>query len=165
MIRPMFAETERYGEYSSRASSSTTARSSGAAGASGRTSPARAGPWLLEQEINFEEIQGRVDALAMLGTPYGELVTDGNAVIHARHQAATLAAELESQGGPPASETQDKKVIAMIAYLQRLGTDIYKDPADIGKALAMPGSAPAAEGESTAQPESGPTEGAADASE
>ncbi len=110
-------------------------------------------PWLLSQQIRFDEIQSRVDALAMLGTPYGELVTDGNAVIHARHQAQLVAAQLESQGGPAASETQDKKVIALIAYLQRLGTDIYKDPADVGKALAMPTDAGAA------------TEGAGDASE
>jgi len=80
-------------------------------------------------------------------------VLDGNAVVHARHQAQDVAAQLESQGGPPASETQGKKIIALIAYIQRLGTDIYKDPADVGKALAMPADATAT------------TEGAGDAAE
>ena len=94
-------------------------------------------PWLLEQEIAFDEIQGRVDAMAMLGTPYGDLVVEGNAVLHARDQAARIASELEVQQGPPAAETQDKKVIALIAYIQRLGTDIYRDP-DAPSPLEMP---------------------------
>jgi cytochrome c oxidase cbb3-type subunit I/II len=88
-------------------------------------------PWLLSKEINFPAIQGRVDANAMLGVPYGDMVLDGAAEEHAQFQAATIAAELEEQGGPPMDETMNKQVIAVIAYLQRLGTDLYKEaPAD-----------------------------------
>ncbi|MCR9075922.1 MAG: cbb3-type cytochrome c oxidase subunit II, partial [bacterium] len=83
-------------------------------------------PWLLSQSINFKEIQGRVDSMALLGVPYGELLLDNNAVAHAENQALEIAVELESLGGPSYAETQDKKVIALIAYLQRLGTDIKK---------------------------------------
>jgi len=74
----------------------------------------------------------------MLGTPYGELVTDGNATAHAKAQASRVAAELEAQQGPPAGETEGKKIIALIAYLQRMGTDIYRDP-EGPSPLAMPG--------------------------
>ena len=163
MIRPMLAETERYGEYSkagefiydrpfqwgSRRIGPDLAREGGLRSHQwhyrhfknprdiNENSLMPAYPWLLAQDIKFDEIQGRVDAMAMLGTPYGELVRDGNAVIHAKDQAARLAAELESQQGPPASETETKKVIALIAYLQRMGTDIYRDP-DGPSPLAMP---------------------------
>ena len=40
----------------------------------------------------------------------------------AKDQAAALAAKLQTEGGPPAM--QNKEVIALIAYMQRLGVDI-----------------------------------------
>ena len=83
-------------------------------------------PWLLENTINFDEIQPRVDSMALLGAPYGELLLDNNAVKHAQEQAFDIAYELQELGGPSYEETMDKKVIALIAYLQRLGTDIKK---------------------------------------
>ena len=68
--------------------------------------------------------------MALLGAPYGDLLLDNNTVEHAKEQAFEMAYELELQGGPPAVETSDKKVIALIAYLQRLGTDISKTPVE-----------------------------------
>ncbi len=85
-------------------------------------------PWLLTSTVNFKEIQGRVDSMALLGVPYGDLLLDNKAVEAAQEQALVIALELEAQGGPEATQTYDKKVIALIAYLQRLGTDISKDP-------------------------------------
>ncbi|MDF1808128.1 MAG: cytochrome-c oxidase, cbb3-type subunit I [Phycisphaerales bacterium] len=85
--------------------------------------------WLLNNKINFDEIQGRVDSMALLGVPYGEMLKDNNSVENAKEQALVIALELEDQGGPAAQETMDKKVIALIAYLQRMGTDISKEPA------------------------------------
>ncbi|MBL4592020.1 MAG: cytochrome-c oxidase, cbb3-type subunit II, partial [Phycisphaerales bacterium] len=85
-------------------------------------------PWLFTGKINFPEIQGRVDSMAMLGVPYGELVKAGAAEEHARNQALIVAIELQEQGGPDAMETHEMKVIALIAYLQRLGTDLYAEP-------------------------------------
>lgn len=85
-------------------------------------------PWLLNGTINFKEIQARVDSMALLGVPYGDLLLDNASVDHAKEQAFEFAYELELQGGPPAEETMDKKVIALIAYLQRMGTDISKTP-------------------------------------
>ncbi len=153
MIRPFYWETKRYGDYSkpgefvydrpfqwgSRRIGPDLAREGGRKSHlwhyehfknPADTSPDSIMPrypWLLSKEINFPAIQGRVDANAMLGVPYGELVIDGAAEEHALFQAATIAMELEEQGGPSYEETQDKQVIALIAYLQRLGVDLYKD--------------------------------------
>ena len=82
---------------------------------------------LLVQDIDFESIQSRVRAHAMIGVPYGEAVKDGVAPQMARDQARQIAGDLVKQQGYEGMET--KKVIALTAYLQRLGTDLFK-PAD-----------------------------------
>jgi cytochrome c oxidase cbb3-type subunit I/II len=156
MIRPLVAETARYGEYSkpgefvydhpfqwgSRRVGPDLARE-GIINPNAlwhythfreprdvnAASVMPAYPWLLAQEINFEEIQGRVDAMVMLGVPYGDLALPGAAADSARAQAKAVAGQIASQGGPAASETETKKVVALIAYLQRLGTDALKAPA------------------------------------
>ena len=79
---------------------------------------------LQERTLDFDVIQERVDAMVMLGVPYGEAVQ--RAPEMAREQAAQMAAAIESQGGP--AGLADKEVIALVAYLQRLGRDI-KTPA------------------------------------
>jgi cytochrome c oxidase cbb3-type subunit I/II len=150
MIRPMYAETKRYGEYSkpgefvydrpfqwgSRRTGPDLAREGGKQSGLWHVrhfinprdiNPASmmpAYPWLVEQGINFAGIQGRVQAMAMLGVPYGEAVKDGVAEKQAREQARQLADQIVAQGGPKGLE--DKKVTALIAYLQRLGTDISR---------------------------------------
>lgn len=146
MIRPIWAETVRYGEYSkpgefvydhpfqwgSRRIGPDLAREGGKQShdwhvrhlenprqlVAQSTMPTYA--HLLEQELDFESIQRRVNVMAMLGVPYGDAVK--RAPEMAREQAARIAAELEQQGGYPG--LQDKKVIALVAYLQRLGTDL-----------------------------------------
>ena len=75
---------------------------------------------LQERTLDFDDIQRRVDAMVMLGVPYGEAVQ--RAPEMAREQAAQMAAAIESQGGP--AGLADKEVIALVAYLQRLGRDI-----------------------------------------
>jgi cytochrome c oxidase cbb3-type subunit I/II len=78
-------------------------------------------PHLLEDGIPWSDLQDRVDAMAMLGVPYGAAeLKDADGV--ARTQAETIAAEIAAQGGP--ADLADREIIAMIAYLQRLGTDI-----------------------------------------
>ncbi|MFK7759816.1 MAG: cytochrome-c oxidase, cbb3-type subunit I [Phycisphaerales bacterium] len=153
MIRPFYWETKRYGDYSkpgefvydrpfqwgSRRIGPDLAREGGrkshfwhyehfknpADVSPGSIMPRY--PWLLSKDINFPAIQGRVDANAMLGVPYGDMVLDGAAEESARFQAQVIALELEEQGGPPMAETSEKQVIALIAYLQRLGIDLYKE--------------------------------------
>ncbi len=79
---------------------------------------------MLEDEIDFGSIQSRVNANAMLGTPYSlDALNDAPAL--ARAQAADYAKKLEAAGGPKGMANKD--VIAMIAYLQRLGVDIRLD--------------------------------------
>ncbi len=82
-------------------------------------------PHLLSDDIPFEDIQSRVDAMAMLGVPYGAAILDDAASV-ARKQADEVAAKLVKLGGPTGMET--KEVIALIAYIQRLGVDIRQAP-------------------------------------
>jgi len=149
MVRPIYAEVERYGEYSkpgefiydhpfqwgSRRIGPDLHRIGG-----GKRShdwhvrhlenprnviaplimPTYA--WLLKRDLDFDQIRKRVRVMAMLGVPYGRAVNDAPQM--AREQAARIAAELVEQGGCPGMET--KEVIALVAYLQRLGIDISR---------------------------------------
>jgi cytochrome c oxidase cbb3-type subunit I/II len=60
--------------------------------------------------------------MAMLGVPYGEAVKDGVARRMAEQQAKEIAAGIAQQGGPTGLE--HKEIVALTAYLQRLGRDI-----------------------------------------
>ena len=88
--------------------------------------------------LDFEFIQKRVDAMVMLGVPYGEAVN--RAPEMAREQAEQMAAVIEAQGGP--AGLADREVIALVAYLQRLGRDIQTP----GVATATPAAAPSTAG-------------------
>ncbi|MBX7117850.1 MAG: cytochrome-c oxidase, cbb3-type subunit I [Gemmatimonadaceae bacterium] len=88
--------------------------------------------------IDFAGIQGRVDAMAMLGVPYGDAVTRAPEL--AREQAQQIAAGIAAAGGP--ADLADKEVTALIAYLQRLGKDIRSAPATASAPAPAPGGAP-----------------------
>jgi cytochrome c oxidase cbb3-type subunit I/II len=150
MVRPIRAETERYGEYSkpgefvydhpfqwgSRRIGPDLHRIGGKypdlwhvrhmddpqSITPGSIMP-RYG-FLLTDRLDFPGIQGKVDAMAMLGVPYGKAVN--HAVDMARSQAKAVGESIERQGGPKGLD--DKKIIALVAYLQRLGTDIKGAP-------------------------------------
>jgi cytochrome c oxidase cbb3-type subunit I/II len=152
MIRPIFAETKRYGEYSkpgefvydhpfqwgSRRIGPDLAREGGKQShlwhlqhfkdpqhfTPNSIMPAYA--FLIEGNVDFAAIPHKVDVMTMLGVPYGPAVKDGQAEKLAREQAATIAKDIAAQGGPAGLE--GKQVVALIAYLQRLGTDITKPP-------------------------------------
>ncbi|MEN8162940.1 MAG: cbb3-type cytochrome c oxidase subunit II, partial [Acidobacteriota bacterium] len=79
--------------------------------------------WLLTEDLNFEGIQTAVNSNAILGAPYTEDEV-ANAPALAREQARGIAEGLAEQGGKAGLE--GKKIIALIAYLQRMGTDISK---------------------------------------
>jgi len=157
MIRPIFAETERYGEYSkpgefvydhpfqwgSRRIGPDLARQGGKNSVLWHIEHFRnpgqlvAGSVMpiyshLEQtKLNFKELPSRVWAAKMLGAPY-EAELD-NAVAMAQEQATKLVKDLVDQGGKAQVTGTDgqpldlsaTQAIALIAYLQRLGTDLY----------------------------------------
>jgi cytochrome c oxidase cbb3-type subunit I/II len=74
----------------------------------------------LTTPLDFDVIQKRVDAMAMIGVPYGDAMNKAPEM--ARAQAKEVAAAIESEGGPKGLE--DKKIVAIVAYMQRLGRDI-----------------------------------------
>jgi cytochrome c oxidase cbb3-type subunit I/II len=146
MIRPFRHETERYGEYSkpgefvydhpflwgSRRIGPDLAREGGKYNDLWHVrhfedprsiTPRSIMPTyrhLLTGRVDFAGIQPRVDAMAMLGVPYGEAVH--RAPEMARAQARAVAASIQALGGSAGLE--DKEIVALIAYVQRLGTDI-----------------------------------------
>ena len=82
---------------------------------------------LLVERLNFGEIQKRIHAVHFLGAPYEQELTDAEAMAH--KQADAVAAEIIAQGGTVSFEgklIKDSTAIALIAYLQRLGKDLYR---------------------------------------
>jgi cytochrome c oxidase cbb3-type subunit I/II len=146
MVRPLRYETERYGEYSkpgesvydhpflwgSKRNGPDLAREGGKYPnlwhvthfnnprdiVTGSLMPAY--PHFLKNDIPWNVIQPRVNAMAMLGVPYGSAVTQAEAL--AKEQARSIAADIAANGGP--SNLQNKDIVAIVAYLQRLGKDI-----------------------------------------
>jgi cytochrome c oxidase cbb3-type subunit I/II len=180
MIRPMIAETQRYGEYSKAGESiydrpfQWGSRRIGPDLARGKQSsfwlwihfenPSKFSPGsvmpsykhLLEEKLNFNEIPKRVEAANFLGAPYDRELTESKEM--AQKQAAMIAAEIVTQGGPIAYEgqlIQDATAIALIAYLQRLGKDLFATPASVVPSLADPAeptAEPAADDPAVVQP-------------
>lgn len=146
MVRPFRSETERYGEYSKSGEfiydrpflwgSKRTGPDLHRVGSKypdswhynhmydpTSTSPGSIMPpypWLLERELNLEYTQAKLKTLRTLGTPYSDEYIE-NAVVEAKAQAETVVANLKKDG---IEVTPDREIVAMIAYLQRLGTDI-----------------------------------------
>jgi cytochrome c oxidase cbb3-type subunit I/II len=83
-------------------------------------------PWLARTPIDPVAIERGVAAQVTLGVPYAPAEVTGS-VGAAREQARRIGEEIVRQGGPAGLEGQ--QIVALIAYLQRLGTDIKKSPA------------------------------------
>jgi cytochrome c oxidase cbb3-type subunit I/II len=155
MIRPILSETKRYGEYSlpgefvydhpfqwgSRRIGPDLAREGGKQSnlwhlqhlenpqAINADSLMPEYSHLLSTKLNFKSIHQRVLAAKYLGAPYTselEVANDGrtNAETLAKKQAEKIAVDIATQGGPLGME--DKQIVALIAYMQRLGIDRYK---------------------------------------
>jgi cytochrome c oxidase cbb3-type subunit I/II len=80
-------------------------------------------PWLYSDDLDTSLTKNKLAALAKLGAPYSEAEITG-AVDALHSQADKIASELVSQGVKQDAEMSKKEIIALIAYLQRLGTDI-----------------------------------------
>jgi cytochrome c oxidase cbb3-type subunit I/II len=93
-------------------------------------------PHLATDEIDWGSIDGKLSAMHTLGVPY-DAQTLGHGADLARAQAKALADEIAAQGGP--TDLANKDVVALIAYLQRLGVDYGKATAATKTALAQGG--------------------------
>ncbi len=146
MIRPIRAETERYGDYSkpgefvydhpflwgSKRTGPDLHRVGGKypdswhflhmktprATSPGSIMPGY--PWLYEHALDRSHIEGKIITLRRLGVPYPEGY-EQQAAGDLTRQAERIAAALSTSGFQTAS---DREIVALIAYLQRLGTDI-----------------------------------------
>jgi cytochrome c oxidase cbb3-type subunit I/II len=148
MVRPFRSETERYGEYSksgefiydrpflwgSKRTGPDLHRQGGKYPDSwhfnhmleptsispGSIMPAY--PWLIRDALDVSLIPRKIEALRALGTPYPEGYED-IALEDMEKQAGQIGQRLRKDG-IELKDLEKKEIIAMIAYLQRLGTDI-----------------------------------------
>jgi cytochrome c oxidase cbb3-type subunit I/II len=146
MVRPFRSETERYGEYSKagefvydhpflwgskrtgpdlhrvgeKYSNSWHYNHMLAPDAVSTGSIMPAYPWLFEQMIDKDLTAGKINAMRAVGVPYEEGYQD-EANKDLDKQAESIASSLKADGIEVAN---DAEIIALIAYLQRLGTDI-----------------------------------------
>ena len=77
-------------------------------------------PWLITQDIDYSTLPDKIRAQIKLGVPYSPEYID-QAIADAKRQAEEIASSLKADKVNTQSE---KEIIALIAYLQRLGTDI-----------------------------------------
>ena len=151
MIRPFRSETERYGDYSkagefvydhpflwgSERKGPDLAREGGKYPDAWHynhmddprsTSPGSIMPrysWLLTQPLETDALPSRLGALRRVGVPYPAGYENGPAQKDLQAQALKIVGDLKL--GSVNCET-NKEIVALIAYLQRLGTDIKSAP-------------------------------------
>jgi cytochrome c oxidase cbb3-type subunit I/II len=82
-------------------------------------------PWLLDNAIDIESTKAKIRAMQTLGVPY-EAGYEDKANDDLMKQAEGIAANLDKNGIKSAA---DREIIAVIAYLQRLGKDISVETA------------------------------------
>jgi cytochrome c oxidase cbb3-type subunit I/II len=152
MIRPFRSETERYGEYSkagefvydhpflwgSKRTGPDLQREGGKYPDAwhythlenpSHTSPGSIMPpypWLLTQSLDTNAVVPRMVGMRKIGVPYSE-----NDITNAQKNLATQEARIVTnlQIGAISNAPPNSEIIAVIAYLQRLGTDIKAQPA------------------------------------
>jgi cytochrome c oxidase cbb3-type subunit I/II len=80
-------------------------------------------PWLLENDLDVSLTSDKLAAFKTLGAPYTDSQV-ASAVEDLRSQASEVASALFQQGVGNDPELKNKEIVALIAYMQRLGTDI-----------------------------------------
>ncbi len=152
MIRPFRSETERYGDYTK---AGETVYDHPFQFGSKRTGPdlAREGvktlpnykpnswhynhmmdpqklnaesimppyPWIIKNTLDVSDLESKIRVMQTLGVPYPEGY-DKKALADLKAQAHEIGEDLRKAG---IQVDDNKEIIALIAYLQRLGTDIY----------------------------------------
>jgi len=75
---------------------------------------------MLTSTVRLDNLPAKLRGLRRIGVPYTDVQIE-NAVALAQAQADSVAANVVEQGGP--DRLADKEIVAMVAYLQRLGVD------------------------------------------
>lgn len=159
MIRPFRSETARYGDYSksgefiydrpflwgskrtgpdlARAGTGLMKKSDAwhythlvdpRAVSAGSIMPAY--PFLAKNNLNTKYTQAKLKVLKQLGTPYSdEYIENAQEEMQRQAKAITKSLNREGIGG---DDLDKKEIVALIAYLQRLGTDIEPKPLTTG---------------------------------
>ena len=83
-------------------------------------------PWLIEDDLSTKYTAAKIKVLQSLNTPYPEGYAE-QAVDDLENQAKEVAEQLRSEGVEQ-DDLENKEIVALIAYLQRLGTDITPEP-------------------------------------
>jgi cytochrome c oxidase cbb3-type subunit I/II len=79
--------------------------------------------WLFNNKIDYTSLAKKMSVMQTLGVPYSaEEIQNG--VVNAQTQAKTIADGLVESGVPAA--IVDKEIVALIAYIQRIGVDYSK---------------------------------------
>jgi len=90
-------------------------------------------PWLVKNDLDISNTTGKVNAMVKLGVPYSQFELD-KAVYLLQSQAKEVENNLrqdpEFVKNYGNANIQDKEIVALIAYLQRLGTDINAESAE-----------------------------------
>ena len=79
--------------------------------------------WLYKDKTDFAILSRKLAVMKSIGVPYSDSEVR-TAEETARAEALAIAGPLIQQGAT--QDIQDKEIIALIAYLQRLGQDMKK---------------------------------------
>jgi cytochrome c oxidase cbb3-type subunit I/II len=79
-------------------------------------------PWLADNDLDYSDLESKLSVLEYLGVPYVDYLNGQDPVENLKNQEAQIADGLRSGG---IQVENNKEIIAIIAYLQRLGTDLY----------------------------------------
>lgn len=146
MVRPFRSETERYGEYSkagefvydhpflwgskrtgpdlhrlgNKYSDSWHYQHMYEPTAISQGSIMPAYPWMFSQDLDVTQTKDKIEAMIKLGVPYDVSYID-ESVNDVKIQSAKIVASLKKDN---IEIKPEKEIVALIAYLQRLGTDI-----------------------------------------
>jgi cytochrome c oxidase cbb3-type subunit I/II len=160
MIRPFRSDTERYGEYSkagefvydhpflwgSKRTGPDLHRVGGKypdawhynhlddprATSPGSIMPRY--PWLFTQQLDTTSLTARIGALRRIGVPYPPGY-ESKALDELNKQAGKVVINLKVG---QIKAAPDREIIAVIAYLQRLGTDIKLAPKPVAESATAP---------------------------
>lgn len=91
--------------------------------------------WLIDDDLDRSYSEKKISAMRTLGVPYAEgfeSEVEGNMDAQAEGIAVSILKDLKSDYAPSDLESlKEKEIIALIAYLQRLGSDIHNETEEV----------------------------------